>query len=336
MKFNLPLLRWLARRRNRPIFTAEKKIRIRSLEFFLTDTCNLRCRQCAASSPFFTRADLPDLEDFRRDLAVLASVMECDELKLLGGEPLMNEHIIEYLEAAHSSGMFRGLRVATNGLLLHKMPASFWKAVNTVEISLYPVSRSHLTEKKLSELSTIASHCGARLEVRKIDWFREATRTTPETDSLLVKKTFSACSEAHEWSNHLLYRHRLYRCSRIPTLDRYLTERGLVHDSFAKDDGLSISARSTLRDELFAYLTSPVPLGACSFCHGTSGKWFPVRQLRISEVRSRRSGTDPKVVTGRQAVLSLLKIPLQAKPEVAQRDLCAENETEPDPNDERH
>jgi organic radical activating enzyme len=288
------VLAWLERRQNQPVVTAQNKLRIPSLEFFLINTCNLRCRHCAASSPFLRQPDLPDLDGFRQDLAALAAVMECGQLKLLGGEPLLNRHIGDYLEAARGSGMFRRLRVATNGLLLDKMPEAFWQAVDIVEISLYPASRSSLTEDKLSELQRTAFRFGTRLEVQGIVNFRESIRDTSAQNSLLVKETFSACGEAHEWSNHLLYRHRLYRCSRVHTIDRYLTETGVIHDAFTDLDGLLVDHRPTLRDDLFAYLTSPVPLRACSFCHGTSGRAFLSTQLTVEEIRSRRAGSTGK------------------------------------------
>lgn len=296
MKRVLPdrALAWLARRRNQPVLTAHNKLRIRSLEFFLINTCNLRCRHCSASSPFLTQTDLPDLDGFRQDLAALAAVMECGQLKLLGGEPLLNRRIGDYLQAARESGMFRRLRVTTNGLLLHKMPEAFWQAVDTVEISLYPASRSSLTEDKLSELQRTALRFGTRLEVGEIARFREAVRDDAARNSLLVKEIFSACAEAHEWSSHLLYRHRLYRCSRVHTIDRYLTETGVVHDVFTDLDGLPVDHRPTLRDDLFAYLTSRVPLRACCFCHGTSGRAILSTQLTVEEIRSRRAGSMVK------------------------------------------
>jgi GTP 3',8-cyclase len=280
---------WLARHKNQPVLTAQNKLRIRSLEFFLINTCNLRCRHCAASSPFLRQADLPDLNGFRQDLAALAPVMECGQLKLLGGEPLLNRSIGDYLRAARESGMFRRLRVTTNGLLLHKMPDAFWRATDIVEISLYPASRSSLTEDRLSELCSKALRYGTRLEVREITKFSEAIRDTPAVSSRMVKQTFSACAEAHEWSSHLLYRHRLYRCSRVHTIDRYLTETRVRHDAFTDLDGLPVDQRPTLRDDLYAYLTSRVPLRTCDFCHGTSGRVVPSTQLTMEEIRSRRA-----------------------------------------------
>lgn len=274
------------------MLTAGGKLRIRSLEFFLINTCNLRCSHCAASSPFLGQTDLPDLNDFRQDLAALAPVMECGQLKLLGGEPLLNRRIGEYLSAARESRMFGRLRVTTNGLLLHTMPEEFWKAVDIVEISLYSASRSSLTGKRLDQLRNTARQFEARLEVREINRFQEAVRDAPTEDPGMVEEIFSACSEAHEWSCHLLYRRKLYRCSRVHTIDRFLTETGVRHETFTELDGFPVDGRPALRDDLYAYLTSRVPLRACRFCHGTSGPWVSHSQLTVEEIRSRRIGSS--------------------------------------------
>ena len=107
--------------------------------------------------------------------------------------------------------------------------------------------------------------------------------------------------EAHEWSNHLLYRHRLYRCSRVHTIDRYLTETAVIHDAFTDLDGLPVDHRPGLRDELFSYLTSQVPLRACRFCHGTSGRAFLSTQLTLEEIRLLRAASRVKEIANDQS-----------------------------------
>jgi len=50
------------------------KILIPSVEFFLADTCNLRCNNCARSSPFMSDANLPSLENFVESLSFLSYI----------------------------------------------------------------------------------------------------------------------------------------------------------------------------------------------------------------------------------------------------------------------
>ncbi len=66
----------------------------------------------------------------------------------------------------------------------------------------------------------------------------KVTSDTRIEDPATVQRIFSTCGEAHGWSCHLLYRNRLYRCSRVHTLDRYLSRLGVEHENFTDQDGL--------------------------------------------------------------------------------------------------
>jgi hypothetical protein len=76
----------------------------------------------------------------------------------------------------------------------------------------------------------------------------------------------------------------------VHTLDRYLSGLGVAHDNFTEMDGLLIDGRDSLLADIEAYLKSPEPLGACSFCLGTSGAWTPHADLTSDEVRARSNG----------------------------------------------
>lgn len=265
----------------------EHKILLTAMEFFLIDTCNLRCKNCAPSSPFMSDANLPSLESFVESLSFLSPFVRCNQLRLLGGEPLLNNDICRFLQAAKQSGIFRNILVVTNGLLLPKMSEEFWQLADTVRISVYPATTGIFSEAKLESLQATASRFGTRLEVTRNTHFLEAISDTRIEDSSVVQRIFSTCSEAHEWSCHLLYRKRLYRCSRVHTLDRYLSKIGAEHENFTDQDGIVIDGRANLFTDLKNYLKTSEPLKACSFCRGTSGPLIEHRQLTVHQIRSK-------------------------------------------------
>ena len=265
----------------------EHKILLSSIEFFLADTCNLRCNNCAPSSPFMTDANLPNLESFVESLSFLAPFVRCDELRLLGGEPLLNKDICSFLRAARQSGIFRSLLVVTNGLLLSRMSEEFWQLTDRVRISEYPATAGIFSKARLETLQAPASRFGTKLEVTQNTHFMEAIRDARIADTSTVQHVFSTCGEAHSWSCHLLYRNRFYRCSRVHTMDRYLSKIGVEHENFTDQDGIVIDGRSSLFSDFKSYLTASVPLKACSFCLGTSGPLIEHRQLTVQQIRSK-------------------------------------------------
>jgi organic radical activating enzyme len=264
----------------------EHKVLIPSIEFFLTDTCNLRCNNCATSSPFMSEANLPNLDSFVESLSFLSRVARCGELRFLGGEPLLNKNICGFMRAASESGVFRNIRVITNGLLLSKMSEEFWQLADIVRISVYPATNDILSGAKLEAFEAAASKHRTKLEVIRDTHFMKATSNTRIEDAETVQRIFSNCGEAHGWSCHLLYQNRLYRCSRVHTLDRYLSRLGVDHENFTEEDGLILDGRASLFTELKNYLKSTKPLKACSFCLGTSGAMVEHSQLTVPEIQS--------------------------------------------------
>jgi organic radical activating enzyme len=265
----------------------EHKILLGAMEFSLTDTCNLRCSNCTTSSPFMSDANLPSLVSFVESLSLLSRVVRCDELRLVGGEPLLNKDICGFMRAARQSGIFQNIRVITNGLLLPRMSEEFWQLADIVRISVYPATAAVFSESKLESFRVTASRYRTTLEVIRDTHFIKATSDTRIEDVSAVQRIFSDCGEAHGWSCHLLYRNRLYRCSRVHTLDRYLSGLGVEHENFTDQDGLVLDDRTDLFSDLKNFLQSPEPLKACSFCFGTSGALVEHSQLTVPEICSK-------------------------------------------------
>lgn len=263
------------------------RLEIRSIEVNLCDTCNLRCAHCASSAPYLSDPNHPDLAETRMTLEHLARVARVRELRLLGGEPLLNPEILDYLRVCRATGVAERIKVVTNGLLLPSMGDAFWRLTDAVRISVYPSTRKWLTDGQLEVFRTTASRWNCVIEVADKPQFQEAVSDQVIADATVVARTFAECNEAHLWSCHLLYRRHLYRCARVHTIDRYLDTLGVVHEAFTELDGLPIDDRATLRMELESYLGSTTPLKACNFCFGTSGAHQGHRQLTRVQIQTK-------------------------------------------------
>jgi organic radical activating enzyme len=255
-----------------------------SLEFFLADTCNLSCEHCASSAPYLNEPNFPDLAQFGESLSHLARVMRSRQIKFLGGEPLLNREIPRFLASARASGMFERVRVTTNGHLLERAGDGVWSSADVVEVSRYAGVKAPLSAETLARLRATATRSGAALEIVDHPVFFAALVDERIPDPEIVRRIYAKCGEAHSAPCHTLYRGRLYRCSRVHTLDRRLTGLGVEHAPFTETDGIKVDAGLTMA-ALRDYLESPRPLSACDFCLGTSGRHHTQRQLA--------SGTSP-------------------------------------------
>jgi organic radical activating enzyme len=87
----------------------------------ITDHCNLRCKNCCHQSPQAKRG-FYDLDDYKRDLDTLATAITFKRFGVLGGEPLLNPKVVEYLKYAKTSGITNYTELITNGVMLTQRP----------------------------------------------------------------------------------------------------------------------------------------------------------------------------------------------------------------------
>ncbi|CAN3977812.1 radical SAM protein [Kitasatospora purpeofusca] len=233
------------------------------VEINLTTHCNLRCRACSHLSPAAKPWHV-DVDVLAADLEHLSRVYRPAYLRLLGGEPLLHNRLIDVLKAVRGSGIADTVQMCSNGLLLERADDAVWDLLDELELSIYPVrgySRAWLD--KLREIEAR----GVRLKLELVSAFRESYTVTPVADPDLVARIHRTCMPAHEWLCHTLHEGVLYKCPQsvmfhlVGGFERAEGNAGVDIRDF----------RPSLTEDVHAYLTSPDPLGACSHCFGSVG-----------------------------------------------------------------
>lgn len=265
------------------------RIRTHVLEITIVEHCLLSCRDCNHLSPIIPPA-LADPELLMTDLRVLAMVYHAKSVRLLGGEPLLHPEVLEILQIARTSGVADLVGIETNGLMLGRMPETFWEAIDLVVVSAYP---GREPGKKL------LTHCQRLSEKYQVDFtvnltpvFREAYAELGTSDRSLVRRIYETCAMAHIWRCHTLADGYFYKCPLAYYLPRALGPDG---DSLVTTDGIAINTSSDFRKRLLGYLQSPDPLISCSRCLGTVGitrpweeiprrNWKSVHRHQVEEV----------------------------------------------------
>lgn len=142
------------------IRTIQKKMMPRSINDFylevnLADHCNLNCQCCDHFSPIASKTFL-DYDQYVKDLRRLAYLTDgkIGLMKLQGGEPLLNERLIDFMKVTREFFPDSHICLFTDGVLLPKWgnyqdERNIWKAVLKYEIEIrmtqYPISL--VTEK---------------------------------------------------------------------------------------------------------------------------------------------------------------------------------------------
>lgn len=243
-----------------------------SVEYSLTDHCNIRCQACAHASPVLPEK-FADVESFSRDFEALAQAFHSEELRLVGGEPLLHPELLRFASEARRIGIADSIVLYTNGVLLHQAPGDLWRSIDELRISAYPGVTRRLSDE---ECARLCQEHGVTLRIENYDTFSQALLGKAIEDRRLVKAIYRACEAAT--GCHTVRDGRFYKCPLAPIMRSWLTLRHVDFTS-PESDGVALHDNPTLRQDLERYVASPTPLAACDYCLGSSGASIPHRQL---------------------------------------------------------
>lgn len=230
---------------------------IRGMEIHVINHCNIACRGCNHAAPALEKK-LLEPEELRAQLRLLGRVARVGTVRVIGGEPLLHPRIDDALHEIRASGLFAAVHVITNGSLLGRMTERFWSLVDVVKVSKYPGVKVEVPPGREGKVT-----------IDDIPVFNEVFSTQRNEDGTLVRQIWDRC-----WMKDScigLQDGRLHRCMR----GGYIAQ--LVGLSADRD---SIDLRRLTRRRLLAMQSRDVPLEACSYCTGNSGKPFAHELLK--------------------------------------------------------
>ena len=184
-------------------------------EYHLADHCNLNCKGCSHFSPIAEKR-FPDLNDYKRDLKQLQKLFSTvDKIVLMGGEPLLNSQLEAFLFATRSCFPKANIQILTNGILLPKMPESFWNTCRScsvdISITIYPP----LKEKE-STLIQLVNDNGLKVFTHSESSFYAFYNRRGDTDK---KAAFERCH--NRWNTPMLREGKIYPCPKPATISYF-------------------------------------------------------------------------------------------------------------------
>ena len=236
------------------------------LEFHVADHCNLNCANCEHYSGLVKGDVFPDFDKFSKDIRQLRNfINDIGIIRILGGEPLLNPQIEDYIKLVSEVYPDSIIKVVTNALLLKSMPESFFDTLNSchegsgVHISLYPVMKDHI-DPVLKMLKEKKTHY---VVSPVIDKFRKQQSLTPGNDEETARK-YTHC---YQKGCVNLYDGKIASCF-LPFTTKYFNEyfdKDLPEDGTIDlyEDGLTIEKimhRLSTPFERCRYCTEPVEL----------------------------------------------------------------------------
>jgi len=113
------------------------------LEYHVTDHCNLNCKYCTHYAPLVKEPVFTDIERFKKDLTQLKKyIKDIGIIRILGGEPLLNPQLPEFIEFTRKTYPGSVIWIVTNGMLLDRISPGLIDCMNKniafFHISYYP------------------------------------------------------------------------------------------------------------------------------------------------------------------------------------------------------
>lgn len=261
--------------------TRTMKLPVLSFEVHLTEHCNLNCAGCDHFSPL-AEPQFADIDNFTKDFERLSELFcgEAREIFLLGGEPLLNPNIEKFCFVARKCFCDAIISIVTNGILLSKMPESFWRTCRDQKITIRPTK--YPIQIDYEKIEKIAKEYGV-----EFIYMNDATQIKTMVHNVFdlkglqdPRESFIDCSRA----NRCIYLAdgKLYPCTIAPNIHHFNKFFGQQMVLSERDYINIYNAQSA--DEIFEFLSQPIPF--CRYCSVKDAKLnqpWQVSQKRIEE-----------------------------------------------------
>ena len=232
------------------------------LELVVTECCTLKCRHCATLTPYYKNPGQIHLQECAAAMDVLLhTVSYISELRLLGGEPFLNNMLADYINAFGNHPKIGMIHIYTNGTVLpgQKIMESMVNKKVKVHISDYGTNTA-----QIETLTGKLKEYGIHFTLRRYDYwcdfgkleYRGYTREKRQ-------KIFDGCLAKN---CHTLIRNRLYRCSRAANADN--TGLCPVRDHEVIQLDHTDMADESLPAQIRKLLMGPEILSTCDYCSG--------------------------------------------------------------------
>jgi organic radical activating enzyme len=264
-----------------PYYLRDGKIHTEGISVIAASHCNLQCADCCALS-CYQSPSFPNLDSVAADLERLGTAVHARELRILGGEPLLNPQLGELTRLAKQSNVGDLVTLFSNGRLLDRMDETTWRSIDQLSLSLYPNALP--SAEALGDAINRARKDGIRLRLFRRHRFEKRVVNTPHPLDWKTRVIYRTCRAANYDHCHRVHEGRLYQCYIPLALPDYLQRLG-PNDYTPEADALHLHEATDLLSSLMRYLLSPQPLDACRYCLGSMGRRHPHRQLTAGEVR---------------------------------------------------
>lgn len=255
-----------------------------NIEVYITDYCNLKCKDCGVLVPYVKKKKHRDIEVIKKDIETYFSLVDkVSWFNILGGEALLHPYIDELIEYVGETvrDKIQRATILTNGVLVPRDETlRLLKKYNfEIDISDY---RLPITQKVRGKLLEKIEWAGLIYNLLPMDHWIHFYDNPPASNGFNnedLKNLFNECN----WGCRVLFDKKVYFCSN----DRALQEMGLIQGDRTDYYLLEGEDREILRAGLCDFDLGKLRKGyvtLCKYCNGgraTNMDYIPVAEQLV-------------------------------------------------------
>lgn len=188
----------------------QNDIYISHLEIVVTEKCTLNCKYCATFSPYYKNAKNIEYSECKNAVEKFLNCVEyISEIRLLGGEPFVNAHIGEYIEAFTGNKKIGIIHIYTNGTIIPKK--DILKILTNEKVHIHISNYGH-NEEKVKKLMEVLTEWKIKYTERKYEFWIDMGKVEKHEYSVEQRRRlFQNCLAK---TCYTIVGNKLFRCSR--------------------------------------------------------------------------------------------------------------------------
>lgn len=243
----------------------KSKPELNYVEYHVAYHCNLKCKGCTHYSNI-AQPEFGNLVQFQMDMERLSELFaNIKKIRLLGGEPLLNAELPEFIKVCRTIFPYSDIRVVSNGLLIPNIKEAVLTTMRDCkadfDITQYPPTQQ-IIDKIKSRCNEFGLICHVSLPVTEFfDLRNDAGDSNPQ-------EMYEHCISR---TCHFLENGKISLCPRPLIYAKFGKEVGIEDDFLAKEI-IDIYSDINSGEELLKLFSQPIE--SCKYCETVNKKLF--------------------------------------------------------------
>lgn len=259
-------------------FLKSNKIFFRSIDIVITEKCSLKCKECSNLMQYYENPKTYTLEETFDSVERLLSIIdEVNELRIIGGEPLINKNCHLIIKKLNENPKVLNTIIYTNGTI--NIPDNQMENFKHTKTFFYITDYGEILSKNKSNLIKQLIRHGIKYNVNVVKNWTKCSKINKQNrnfneNSIIFEK---CCAK----NTTTLLDNILYRCPFSANATKLKAIPNIESDYI----NLKIKNIGEIRKKIKSWLFEKNFLNACDYCNGRSfdelETILPAEQIKI-------------------------------------------------------